>query len=185
MRPSISTRTGDAGTTGLFGGKRVQKSDVRIHAYGTVDELNSILGTVLSDAEVPEALQADLLSVQKTLFAIGSDLATPADSTLQVDRLREQTVTLLEQRGAVLEAELDALTSFILPGGSRPGALLHHARTVCRRAERWVVELTAAEEVNTHVTVYLNRLSDYLFIAARYANKSLGQAEDIWQGESH
>lgn len=180
LRPSISTRTGDKGTTGLFGGQRVSKSNSRLHAYGTVDELNSVLGVVLAEPGLPMEIQEDLEDIQTTLFSVGADLATPYDSKIQVDRMEKDTVEFLEERALVLEKSLPQLMHFILPGGSRIGALLHQARTVCRTAERWVVTLAEEEQVNEHVRVYINRLSDYLFLAARFANKELGVPETQW-----
>lgn len=184
-RPSISTRTGDTGSTGLFGGRRVSKASHRLHAYGTVDELNALLGVILADRTLPQPIDDTLTSVQRTLFCVGADLATPYDSRLQVDRVTADVVAMLEEWGAALEASLPPLTKFILPGVSSAGALCHQARTVCRRAERWVVALSEHEKVNEHVVVYLNRLSDYLFLAARFVNKHAGAAEREWHGETH
>ena len=180
VRPSLSTRAGDSGSTGLFGGKRVSKASDRLHAYGTVDELNAILGMLLALRTLPGLVADDLSSIQNILFCIGSDLATPFQSTAHVDRLRPEAVQHLEERGVALENQLLPLSKFILPGGSEAGALFHHARTVCRRAERWVVALSEHEQVNEHVLVYLNRLSDYLFLAARMANKQAGVEEQEW-----
>ena len=181
-RPTISTRTGDAGKTGLFGGQRISKDSHRLHAYGTVDELNSILGVVLAEPGIPQLVVTHLEHAQGMLFTIGADLATPLDSDMQVDRLSENAVTEVELQGHTLEKELEQLKHFVLPGGSKVGALLHQARTVCRRAERWVVALEEKEEINDHVRVYINRLSDYLFLAARYVNKEMGVEEAQWHG---
>ncbi|PIR53612.1 ATP:cob(I)alamin adenosyltransferase [Candidatus Peregrinibacteria bacterium CG10_big_fil_rev_8_21_14_0_10_49_10] len=182
-RPSLSTKTGDKGTTGLFGGKRVSKESDRIHAVGTVDELNAVLGVVLANHTLPEAVASILSSIQNTLFCIGSDLATPPESAAQIDRLEPSVIQQLEKQGVALEEQLSSLTVFILPGGSSAGALLHQARTVCRRAERCVVALAEFEEVNESVRVYLNRLSDYLFLAARFVNKHVGIEEVEWRGQ--
>ena len=182
MRPTISTKTGDTGKTGLFGGQRISKNSNRLHAYGTVDELNSILGVVLSEPGIPMEVMENLENVQRMLFTVGADLATPYDSSLQVDRLPETAIEELEKHGHELEEQLEQLTHFVLPGGSRIGALLHQARTVCRRAERWIVALEEKDEVNDHVRVYINRLSDYLFLAARLVNKKMGVPEAQWQG---
>lgn len=179
-RPSISTATGDAGTTGLFGGQRVSKSDVRLHAYGTIDELNSLLGVVLAEPGLSDNLRQELAEVQSILFTVGADLATPFDSRSQVDRLPEEAVKALEKQSVALEEELPDLTHFILPGGSRSGALLHQARTVCRRAERWLIALNEQDKINEQVRVYVNRLSDYLFLAARQANKEQDVPETQW-----
>jgi cob(I)alamin adenosyltransferase len=182
MRPSISTRTGDSGKTGLFGGQRVSKHSTRLHTYGTVDELNSVLGIVLAEPGVPQDIVDDLETIQRVLFSVGADLATPSDSAAKVDRVSVEIVTTLEKRALEIENRLEQLTHFILPGGSRVGALLHQARTVCRRAERWVVALQEKEEVNEYVCVYLNRLSDYFFLAARLVNKKMGVVEGEWRG---
>lgn len=182
--PSLSTRAGDTGSTGLLGGKRISKASDRLHAYGTVDELNAILGMILAERTLPALITDDLTSIQNTLFCIGSDLATPFDGEVQVDRLQPEAVQYLEERGAVLESQLPPLTKFILPGGSKAGALFHLARTVCRRAERWTVALSGFEQVNEHVVAYLNRLSDYLFLAARITNKHAGEKEQEWNGKA-
>jgi cob(I)alamin adenosyltransferase len=178
----IYTRTGDTGDTGLFGGTRVRKSDPRVAAYGEVDELNACLGVVRAqpglDAEV-----GDLLArIQKDLFAIGARLADPTEKI--ADRVTKAAVgdgdvQRLEGWIDRFEAELPPLRKFILPGGSAPGALLHLARTVCRRAERGIVGLGAAG-VDAHVVVYINRLSDLLFVLARALNHRAGQAETEW-----
>ncbi|MDD5103805.1 MAG: cob(I)yrinic acid a,c-diamide adenosyltransferase [Candidatus Peribacteraceae bacterium] len=216
MRPHISTGTGDDGTTGLLKGERVPKSALRIHAIGTVDELNSILGVVLSEVGLPDDLRKEIERVQRALFNVGADLASASGSP----RLPAMSIGELEQWGAAMEQALPSLGNFILPGGSKIAALLHQARAVCRRAERWVVGLnhegktcgfplmgtpfprrlrssvgaretqrfarsfagsskscvsdatSQSSGVNTNVLVYLNRLSDCLFLAARMANRA-------------
>ncbi|MBM3228064.1 cob(I)yrinic acid a,c-diamide adenosyltransferase [Candidatus Peribacteria bacterium] len=175
---SIVTKTGDKGMTGLFGGRRVSKADARLHAYGTVDELNAILGIVLSEDELPVKLRHDLRSTQRLLFTVGADLATPLESRAQIQRIVPAHTAEIEEWIAALESTLPALTRFILPSGSRVGSQLHHARTVCRRAERWIVALGEQEEANPEVQVYLNRLGDYLFLAAREANRHRGAKEE-------
>ena len=180
--PSLSTRAGDTGITGLIGGKRVSKSSERLHAYGTVDELNAIIGMLLAEHTLPALITDDLISIQDILFCIGSDLATPYEGKVQVDRLQSEAVQYLEERGGILESQLSPLTKFIIPGGSKAGALAHNARTVCRRAERWTVALSEHKQVNEHVIVYLNRLSDYLFLVARAANKQAGITDQEWKG---
>lgn len=182
VRPLLSTRAGDTGSTGLLGGKRVSKASDRLHAYGTVDELNAIVGLLLTERMLPSLVANDLSSIQRTLFCIGADLAAPFESGIQIDRLSLEAIQHLEERGAVLERQLPSLSKFILPGGSRIGALFHHARTVCRRAERFVVALSEYERVNEHVLVYLNRLSDFFFLAACVANKQAGVRETEWEG---
>ena len=176
----IYTRTGDEGETGLFGGGRVAKSDVRVRAYGEVDELNAVLGWVLARLPASESgVRERLVVVQGDLFALGAHLATPADA-----RSRRHLPPLPAERPASFERwideaeeELEPLRSFILPGGTEAGAALHLARTVCRRAERAVVALAAGEEVEPGILVYLNRLSDLLFDFARLVNHRAGEPE--------
>ena len=176
----IYTRAGDAGETSLGDGSRVPKLDCRIGAFGTVDELNAALGMVLADASLPERLRAPLARIQNDLFDVGADLCVPFGVT---DRLRvdQAPVDRLEQLCDELNAELPMLKSFILPGGTEAAARLHVARTTCRRAERDA--LTADEEngINPLVLAYLNRLSDFLFIAARVANADAGRDEPLWK----
>lgn len=174
---SIVTRTGDKGTTGLFGGKRLSKSDPRLHAYGTVDELNAVLGITLAEKEISEEIGKQLTIVQKLLFRVGADLATPLESKANVLRMTSEQTKEVETWIKKLENDLPPLTRFILPSGSRTGSLLHLARTVCRRAERWIVALGEQEEINPEVQIYLNRLGDYLFLVARTANREAGMAE--------
>lgn len=176
----IYTRTGDAGQTSLFAGGRVSKDDVRLHAGGSVDELNSLLGVALA-AGLSDALSASLRRVQHDLFIAGADLATPLDAASSyVLRIGAERVQALEVEIDGWEALLPPLRHFILPGGSLGAALLHQARAVCRRAERWVVALQAGESINAEVLRYLNRLSDWLFVAARWANRDAGVAEVEW-----
>lgn len=166
----IYTRTGDHGQTSLFGGARVAKHDARIEAYGTVDELNSFLGAVEG---IDTAIQSDL-------FDIGAHLASPGTSRFPgVDSSRIES---LEQAIDAMESELAPLTTFILPGGSAKAAQLHIARTVCRRAERRVTALGDDSDATKSTVAYLNRLSDYLFVAARYANLKAGVADVPWEG---
>lgn len=179
----IYTRTGDSGDTGLFGGGRAPKSDARVDAYGEVDELNAVLGWVVlrvTDGWIRWRLQV----VQADLFAIGAHLATPP---AREGRRVPQLPPLPEERPAEMErwmdeasAMLPELRSFVLPGGSEGGAALHLARTVCRRAERRVVALAAGDVVDAPILVYLNRLSDFLFVAARRENMLAGVAERPW-----
>lgn len=183
----IYTRTGDQGETGLFGGGRVPKSHPRVAAYGTVDELNATLGWVvtrLGDGEAARPMADRLATIQGDLFAMGAHLATPpgARSRDHLPPLPEDRPTELEEWIDEADGELEPLKSFILPGGSEPGAALHLARTVCRRAERAVVALAAAEGVEAGVLVYLNRLSDLLFVWARLANHRAGVPETPWRG---
>lgn len=174
----IYTRTGDAGETSLFGGTRVSKDDPRIDAYGTVDELNAFVGVARAASPAP-AIDAQLAMVQSDLFDVGAQLASPGSSRFAgVDAAR---ITALENAIDEMERELAPLTSFILPGGSMAAAHLHIARTVCRRAERLVVAL-GDPSTSTTIT-YLNRLSDYLFVAARFANHRQGVNDVMWRGE--
>jgi cob(I)alamin adenosyltransferase len=170
----IYTRTGDRGETGLFGGRRVSKASLRIEAYGSVDELNSLLGLVAAETEDAQ-IKVLIERLQNELHIIEADLANPSGSA--GPRIQAQQITELEKHCDRLTAELPPLTKFILPGGSRVGALLHLARTVARRAERHVVALAAEEEANPEVLKYLNRLSDLLFLMARTANQQAGAPE--------
>ncbi|HET9384811.1 MAG TPA: cob(I)yrinic acid a,c-diamide adenosyltransferase [Gemmatimonadales bacterium] len=174
----IYTKTGDAGETGLFGGGRVPKDDPRVQAYGQVDELNATLG--FAAALDPAGFESEFLeSVQRDLFAIGAELATPNAAKLraQVDAGR---VGAIEQVIDRHEATLAPLKNFILPGGTLKAAALHLARTVCRRAERTVVTLARDEQINPTIIHYLNRLSDVLFVLARAVNKQAGRADIVW-----
>jgi cob(I)alamin adenosyltransferase len=170
----IYTRGGDRGETSLFGGARVSKNDPRIEAYGTVDELSSIVGLARA-LRLPQNVDADLHQTQIDLFEIGARLASPGN-----DRFAgadPQRIAQLEQAIDAMESELAPLASFILPGGDAAAAQLHVARTVCRRAERCVVALGGEEAT----VAYLNRLSDYLFVAARYANLEAGVSDVPWK----
>lgn len=183
MPDRIYTRTGDDGTTSLFGGERVGKGNARIDAYGTVDEANSVVGLArshLRDEPGAERLDPVLGDVQEELFVVGADLATPVDAKPLVPRIQEKHVTGVEDRIDAFDADLDPLKSFVLPGGSPAGASLHSARTICRRAERLVVRASASAPINEKTKVYLNRLSDLLFVLARWANKQAGVREDKW-----
>lgn len=177
----IYTRTGDRGTTALGNGKRVSKNTPRINAYGTVDELNSVLGMVLA-SRPPRALAGTLSIIQNDLFDLGADLCVPQkvnEKSGEALRLRSERVDHLELAIDRLNARLKPLHSFVLPGGTRVAAWLHLARTTCRRAERDVVGLSQSEPVNPQVIMYLNRLSDLLFVMARHANRGPG-AEVLW-----
>jgi cob(I)alamin adenosyltransferase len=178
----IYTKTGDAGETGLFAGARVRKDDVRIEAVGAVDELNAALGLVRCES-LPAEIDHSLERVQSELFSVGAELATPDPQKHGLALIDEPHIALLERAIDNLEVGLPPLRNFILPGGGRSGALLHLARGICRRAERRVVTLAAAPEtdVSPRLIRYLNRLGDYLFVAARFANVEAGTAEVIWQ----
>lgn len=175
----IYTRTGDAGETGLFGGQRVRKDDLRVQAYGTVDECNAALGVARAAGPDP-ALDAVLAVVQNQLFVVGADLASPGESPY-IPRVSAELTSFLEEQIDAMEAELSPLKQFILPGGHPVASHLHLARTICRRAERVVVTLAAEEEVRPEILTYLNRLSDFLFVAARIANARAGVSDVPWQ----
>ncbi len=213
----IYTKTGDSGTTGLFAGPRVPKDHPRIAAYGTVDELNALLGVVAAalpatkpeadepEADEPEADEPEadepgadepgatttqhepwllpwILEVQSDLFAVGAELATPDPQAHGMCLLQAERSAALERMIDELEAQLPPLSNFVLPGGSHASALLHLARTVCRRAERDVVHLNHQAGVQDcgHIVIYLNRLSDLLFVCARWANQQAGIADRPW-----
>ena len=176
----IYTKTGDKGKTSLFGGERVSKDVDRIEAYGCVDELNSQLGVVRS-LNPPEEVNRILLRIQHELFILGADLATPGkDARKKARRMSPRHVEQLERDIDHLDSSLDPLEQFILPGGTQVSAELHVARTICRRAERSVVRLSRKGEIGTTPVVYINRLSDLLFVAARSVNKSGGGEEKKW-----
>ncbi len=177
----IYTKTGDGGTTSLFGGKRVDKTSRRIHAYGCVDELNSLIGVIVA-SELSADVLKKLLRVQEELFVLGADLSSPVDVKVKVPRITKSYVTRLEKEIDILDKNLPALRNFILPGGGKVGSKLHLARTVARRAERVIVDLSAQEKINKNAQVYINRLSDWLFVLARYANKIDGIREIPWKG---
>lgn len=179
----IYTKKGDEGDTSLFGGDRVSKSSARIEAYGSVDELNSLIGLVLSHS-LSERVASNLAKVQEHLLILGADLATPSSSETRIDRIGEKEVRFLESAIDEMEEELTPLKNFILPGGAPPGATLHVARTVCRRAERATVRCRLQEDVSKITIRYLNRLSDFLFVAARYENKHAGISEATWRPKS-
>ncbi len=183
MSKRIYTRTGDDGTTALFGGERVEKGNPRIDAYGTVDEANSVVGLArahLDEAPGGERLDPVLGEVQEELFIVGADLATPLDAEPMVPRIQDEHVGRVEDRIDTFDADLEPLEKFVLPGGSPAGASLHSARTVCRRAERLAVQAGTSTSINEEAVVYLNRLSDLLFVLARWANKQAGVQEDTW-----
>jgi cob(I)alamin adenosyltransferase len=178
----IYTKTGDAGDTGLFGGPRVRKDDVRIEAYGTVDELNAALGLARAEA-LPASIERCLLRVQSELFSVGAELATPEPAKHGTALICDPHIAALEQAIDELEVTLPPLKQFILPAGNRGAGLLHLARGICRRAERRVVTLARSPQVHVsdRIIRYLNRLGDYLFVAARATGQDAGLAELPWQ----
>jgi len=175
----IYTRKGDSGETALIGGQRVHKDDLRVEAYGTVDELNAMLGLARCFVQHDD-LNALLQQIQNQLFDMGAELASPPERAAQFATLRETDVHALETAIDQLEAELEPLRQFILPGGTAAAAVLHLARTVCRRAERRVVTLSHHSPVNSVILQYLNRLSDLLFVMARIANHRAAVPDIAW-----
>ena len=181
----IYTRTGDAGETGLGGGQRVAKDDARIAAYGTVDELSSVLGAALAGG-LDARLASEVQRIQNELFHLGADLCVREEDKerLPGPRIEARHVETLERTMDELNAELGPLTNFILPGGASGAAQLHVARTVCRRAERLLVTLMRAEPVGPHTLEYLNRLSDALFVMARWENHRRGVPDVLWDSRA-
>jgi cob(I)alamin adenosyltransferase len=185
----VYTRTGDRGETALVGGKRVPKDSPRIEAYGTIDELNSIVGLArafneekLADGDAHRFLDTVLRQIQDELFDLGSELATPPDFFQQgMYRVGENEVKKIEQLIDECQKELEPLKSFVLPGGDRIGAYLHQCRTVCRRAEREILRLSRAEELSEWPIKYVNRLSDLFFVLSRWISKKTGKDEYLWQ----
>ncbi len=176
----IYTKTGDNGDTSLFGGGRVSKSSLRIEAYGTVDELNSTIGLSRS-FRLTEESERLCHTIQNDLFVLGADLATPPGSRAKIDRINHDHVIRLEHFIDGLEDTLPKLRFFILPGGTQSASALHLARTVCRRAERKLVEARRQEDISDDCMHYLNRLSDLLFVMARYENHQSGATENVWK----
>jgi len=180
----IYTKTGDKGETSLYGGKRVSKTSARIEAIGNVDEVNTLTGLII--AKLPDKdfkeLKTLLTKIQNDLFICGSDLATPKDANERLKKvgIAPSSVKLLEDEIDFYNKELEPMRSFILPGGSEIGALLHQTRSVCRRAERSVVYAMQHEEINKNCQIYLNRLSDLFFVLARYVNKQFKIEEQPW-----
>ena len=182
----IYTKTGDKGETSLYGGTRVSKAAARVESYGTLDELNAFIG--LAKAEISdEKVLNQLQKIQFDLFTVGSEAATPTDKLLLANgksrldlMISEKEITELELWMDDFDAELEPLKFFILPSGGKAAATFHVCRTVCRRAERAMVHLNETEEVRPELIKYLNRLSDYLFILARYISKISGEKEEYW-----
>lgn len=174
----IYTRTGDDGTTGLGDGSRVEKDHLRVEAYGTVDELNSAIGMVLAETNIPQELQEWLQSIQHDLFDLGSELCVPGYNAIKAEH-----ITTLEENLDKMNADLPMLKEFILPGGNRAASICHLARTICRRAERRVHTLAKEETINELGLKYLNRLSDFLFVACRVLARVDGGKEVLWNRE--
>jgi cob(I)alamin adenosyltransferase len=185
----VYTRTGDRGETALVGGKRVPKDSPRIDAYGTIDELNSIVGLArvfneecLDAGEGHRFLDGVLCRIQDELFDIGSELATPPEFFQEgMYRVSDEEIGRIEKTIDECQEDLEPLMSFILPGGGRVGAYLHQCRTVCRRAEREILRLSRTEDINDRVIKYINRLSDLFFVLSRWIAKQTGEQEYLWQ----
>ncbi|MBA4250843.1 MAG: ATP:cob(I)alamin adenosyltransferase [Chlorobiaceae bacterium] len=178
----IYTKTGDKGETSLFGGKRVTKDSDRIEAYGTVDELNSFLGLAIAEG-LSKKTESVLIKLQSDLFSLGSDLATPLDydsKKISIPRISQEEISFYENMIDDFSTQLDEIQFFILPGGTKAASILHIARTVCRRAEREVVHLKHSEKINQNIVIFLNRISDFLFVLSRYENKISGNSDISW-----
>lgn len=188
----IYTKTGDSGTTALYGGKRVKKYNLRIEAYGTVDELNSYIG-LIKDQQISNTIKNSLLKIQNELFTLGAMLATPTEKEtlksgkerLNIPKVNTNAIEFLEHEIDTMDIELPQMTHFILPGGHQAVSFCHIARCVCRRAERLSVELNDQETINNDILKYLNRLSDYLFTLARKLSKDLAVKEIKWIPEKN
>ncbi len=181
----IYTKTGDNGETSLYGGLRVPKGNLRLEAYGTVDEANAALGLVLAQ-DGAEDYGTVLFKVQNDLFTLASELATPPDKTIDgLALVGESNISFLESEIDRMEKDLPELKQFIFPGGHKLSAGLQLARTICRRAERQVVRLAEMEEVRGETIKYLNRLSDFLFVLARYVNHQAGFTDQVWIGRKN
>lgn len=183
MKSQLYTRTGDLGTTSLVGGERIKKNSIRLEAYGTLDELSSALGIVAADQQCQKEVSDEIVEIQNELFNVGAYLATavPQGEEPKCESLTAEKLSRLEGWIDTLDEQTPKIRAFILPGGSKIAAQCHLARTVCRRAERIVLTLAETEYVDPAVTTWLNRLSDYLFIAARFLNFMLGVDETVWK----
>jgi cob(I)alamin adenosyltransferase len=175
----IYTKKGDKGETSLIGGKRVKKSHARLHAYGTVDELNSYVG-LLCDSIEDKKIRKELLEIQDRLFTLGSLLAATPDSKMKLPSLNDSDIKNLENSIDTMNEELPEMRSFVLPGGHKTVSICHITRTICRRAERWTIALNENESIDHLIPAYLNRLSDYFFVLARYMSKILNVSENPW-----
>jgi cob(I)alamin adenosyltransferase len=178
----IYTKTGDKGETGLFGGERVSKNNLRLNAYGSIDELNSFLGLAVIEVTNSD-IKNILKDLQNKLFVLGSDLATPEtekNKKLKITRLPDSYISETEEAIDTFEARLDELKNFILPGGSKGSALLHVCRTISRRAEREVVALKNTEHIGENIVIFLNRLSDLFFVLSRFENKYSNIPDTKW-----
>jgi len=175
----IYTKTGDDGTTGLIGGKRIKKSNPRITAYGAIDELNAAIGIILA-SKLDSDIRKLLIQIQNNLFIVGADLANP-DLTNNSNRVTTDMTTFLEVQIDKLENDLPSITYFILPGGNLVASQVHLARAICRRAEVKIVELSGIDKINKNCQIYINRLSDLLFVVARTINKRKKIKDIAWK----
>lgn len=181
-KSTVYTRTGDGPETSIIGGDRIPKYSLRLEAYGTIDELSSFIGNLVADDSVIDQQRYDLLKVQNMLFNIGGYLATPPSIRKEeVAGLSQADIDAMENWIDTMDDQLPKLHNFIIPGGCKASAKANMARTVCRRAERRVLQLAAEEEINPLVFAYINRLSDYLFVIGRYLNKFANYEEITWQ----
>lgn len=181
-KSSVYTRTGDGIHTSIIGGERIPKYSLRLEAYGTVDELSSFIGNLVADDSVIDQQRIDLLKVQNMLFNIGGYLATPPSIRKpEVPGLTQDNISQMENWIDFMDDQLPKLNNFIIPGGCKASAKANMARTVCRRAERRIIQLADQEEINPLVISYINRLSDYLFVIGRYLNKFANFEEIVWQ----
>lgn len=183
QKSNVYTRTGDKGTTSLVGGERIAKDHIRLNAYGTVDELSSWLGAIATSASLPADIHPHILRIQNRLFDLGAYLATESSESNQplLTGITPDEIRLMEEEIDRMDSQVPPLHAFILPGGSQLAAFAHIARTVCRRAERCVITLSATAPVRPEAIEYLNRLSDYLFVVAKYINAKAGIPETTWQ----
>lgn len=179
----IYTKTGDSGMTSLFGGKRVNKDSLRIEACGKCDELNSLIGVIISQ-NPPAEIAKKLLRVQREIFVLGADLATPFAVKVKIPRIKKTFTTRLEREIDEMEKELPKLKNFILPGGGKVGSRLHLARSVVRCLERILVTLSRQDKLNPKIFPYINRLSDWFFVLARHANWAQNFKEVPWRGKA-
>ena len=182
----IYTKTGDNGETGLFGGERISKDSLRINAYGTIDELNSLIGLTVTEVKDP-GVKENLIKIQNQIFVVGTDLATPEDEKtkkLNISRTPKSFYTDIEKMIDEYETNLPELRNFILPGGTKSAALLHVCRTICRRAEREVVALKNSVIIGDNILIFLNRLSDLFFVLSRFENKVSNHPDVIWNSKS-
>jgi len=176
----IYTKGGDKGQTSLYGGRRISKDDLRIEAYGTIDELNSHVGHLISILPENFGEEALLIEIQNRLFTVGSNLASDPEKQLPIPDLLESDIEKLEAAMDNMDASLEPLKAFVLPGGSAANSIAHVCRTVTRRAERRMISLNSASEVNPILIKYINRLSDYFFVVSRYIAHKLSHSETPW-----